>query len=216
MEEKHFPATLVEILKASEIVSRDYLAELSKPFWDALEKESDRSVGIIAVSVLDNLLERLIRASYIKDLGVKILFKDDHFLQSLSAKINIAYFSGLIPRFVYHDLKLICEIRNKFAHAVAANLSFTDLIISQRINKCELRPKTLDTVYAPKTKFLIIVQLIVGLLGFWEQFLLKARIPNLVELLKLNDFPYDELPLTKEEIIEVIKKEISKNLPKDK
>jgi len=93
----------------------EYVEEQSKVFTDALSEESDRALGIIAVCWLDNLLEKLLRAYYVKDPQIKLLFKDDHILQTFSAKVNIAYFSGLIPKFMYHDLKLMGVIRNRFA-----------------------------------------------------------------------------------------------------
>jgi DNA-binding MltR family transcriptional regulator len=189
---------------------REQLVELSKPFLDALGKESDRAIGIIAACLLDNLLEKLIRTAYIKDPQVKFLFKDDHILQSFFSKINTAYFSGLIPKLVYHDLKLICEIRNRFAHTITENLTLNDSSIAQRIGSCALRPKTLDDVFAPKIKFIIVVQQIVSLLVFWEKILSKARLPNLVEMFKLNDLPFEEIALTKQEIIDVIRREKAK------
>ena len=118
----------------------------SEPFVNALEQRSDRAIAIISASLLDVLLERLLRAFYVKDPAVKSIFRNDNILQSFYSKINIAYFSGLIPKTIYHDLKLICEIRNKFAHEVTANLDFNSEIVSQRINKCEIRPKTIDNV----------------------------------------------------------------------
>lgn len=205
MEEPTFPETLKELLAELQKPYKEQIKELSKPFWDALAKESDRAIAIIAACLLDNLLEKLIRTSYIKDPQVRYLFKNDRILQTFFSKINIAYFSGLIPKFVYHDLKLICEIRNKFAHSITANLTFTESSIVQRINSFELRPKTLDKVAAPKIKFIIVVQQIVTLLGYWEHFLSKAKLPNLVELLKLNKFPFEELALTKDEIYEVLR-----------
>jgi len=205
VEEPTFPETLKELLAELQKPYKEQIKELSKPFWDALAKESDRAIAIIAACLLDNLLEKLIRTSYIKDPQVRYLFKNDRILQTFFSKINIAYFSGLIPKFVYHDLKLICEIRNKFAHSITANLTFTESSIVQRINSFELRPKTLDKVAAPKIKFIIVVQQIVTLLGYWEHFLSKAKLPNLVELLKLNKFPFEELALTKDEIYEVLR-----------
>jgi len=205
MEESTFPETLRELLIELQKSYKDQLEELSKPFWDALGKESDRAIGIIAACLLDNLLEKLIRTSYIKDPQVKSLFKNDRILQSFFSKISIAYFSGLIPKFVYHDLKLICEIRNRFAHSIAGNLTFADSSITQRINSLKLRPKTLDEVAVPKMKFIIVVQQIVALLGSWEHFLSKAKLPNLVDLLKSNEFPYEEMALTKDEIYKVLR-----------
>ena len=150
--------------------------------------------------MLDNLLERLIQAFYIKGPAVKLIFKTDHILQSFYAKINIAYFSGLIPKAIYHDLKLICEIRNKFAHEVTANLDFNSIIISQRIDKCEIRPKTMDDIPEYKIKFILIVQQLIDHLCFFEHLLLNSKPTNIVESFKLNDWKWGEAALTKEQI----------------
>ena len=158
-----------------------------QPFWKAFEKESDRSVAILATCLLDDSLERIIGLSYVKDPHVKSLFKNDHILQSYFAKINIAYFSGLIPTVVYHDLKLICEIRNKFAHAVVADLGFTNEAIVRRIDKFVFGPKTIPALSAPKTRFIMVVSQIVGVLQVLENFLSKTRPPHLVEVLRLNE-----------------------------
>lgn len=167
---------------------RAELEERSEPFDAALEQGSDRAIAIISTCLLDNLLERLIRAFYIKDPAVKLIFKNDHILQSFYAKLNIAYFSGLIPKAIYHDLKLVCEIRNKFAHEVTANLDFNSTIISQRIGKCELRPKTMNDIPTYRIKFIIIAQQLIDHLCFLEYLLLNSKPPNLVESFKLNDW----------------------------
>ncbi len=194
---------------------QNHVSKQTKPFVDSLEKESDRALGIIAACLLDQLLEKLISTSYVKDPQVKDLFKNDHILQSFFAKINIAYFSGLIPEALYHDLKLMCGIRNEFAHAVTANLDFNDKRIADRIGQCLLRPKTLDDIFAPKIKFIIITSIISAILGLLELMLSRKRPPNLVELLRLNEIPFDEIVLTKEEILEVVRKERAKIAPKE-
>lgn len=178
-----------------------------EPFWKAFEKESDRATAIVAACLLDDLLERIIRASYVKDPHVKSLFKNDQILQSLFAKINIAYFSGLIPNVIYHDLKLICEIRNRFAHAVIADLRFTYETIVQRIDSFELGPKTVSEPHPPRTKFMFVVSQIVAVLQVLEYVLSKARPPHLVELLKLNEAPFAEWALTQAEIRNLLRKD---------
>lgn len=184
----------------------EYMEEQSKTFADALEKESDRALGIVAVCWFDNLLEKLIRASFIKDPQVGSLFKDDHILQTFSAKVNIAYYSGLIPRFMHHDLKLMGEIRNRFAHEAISELRFSHEMIAGRINNCELRPKTLDDVSAPRMKFIIIVTQIGALLIFLEHMLSRGKPPKLMEFLKLDEMPWEEIALTKTEIRELLSK----------
>ena len=157
------------------------------PFWKSFEKESDRAVAIVVACLLDDLLEKIIKASYVRDPQVKSIFKNSNILQPLSNKINIAYFSGLIPNFAYHDLKLICGIRNKFAHAIIADLNFSDTSIVQRIEKFIAGPKKIDELSEPKTKFTIVVAQYVAILQAIEHMLSKARPPHLVELFKLNE-----------------------------
>ena len=135
-------------MTGSQLKSRftEYADEQSKVFVDSLVQENDRAFAIIAVCWLDNLLEKLLRRCFIKDPKVKNLFNDDHILRTYHAKVNIAYFLGLIPKFIFHDLKLLGEIRNRFAHELVAELTFEDDIITQRINSCLLNPSSIDEV----------------------------------------------------------------------
>ena len=178
-----------------------------EPFWETFARESDRAVAIIAVCLLDELLEKVIRASYVKDPQVKSLFKNDHILQSFFAKINIAYFSGLIPKVIYHDLKLICEIRNRFAHAVIADLRFTDKTIVQRIDRFALGPKTINELSGPRIKFTTVISQIVPLLQVFEQMLSKGRRPNLAELFEVDEGAFPGWLLTQSEIRNLLRKD---------
>jgi DNA-binding MltR family transcriptional regulator len=136
-----------------------------KPFWETLANESDRAVVIVSAILLDNLLERLIKTSYVKDPKVNTIFKDEHILRSFYTKVSIAYFSGLIPKAFYHDLKLICDIRNKFAHDVVANLKFDDKRIVQRINQFSQIREELVKIYPPKLRFVLNVSHIVSMVS---------------------------------------------------
>jgi DNA-binding MltR family transcriptional regulator len=180
-----------------------------EPFFKSLEQENDRAFAIISGCLIDNMLERLIRAFYIKDPAVKSIFKSDHMLQSLSSKINIAYFSGLLPKTIYHDLKIICEIRNKFAHETIVNFTFDGATISQRINRCELRPGKMDDIPANRLKFMLIVEQIIIFICYFELLLINNKPSNLVESFELDDKDWGKLTLTKEQIDEVIRKQIT-------
>jgi DNA-binding MltR family transcriptional regulator len=103
------------------------------PFLNSLDKFSDRELVILSASLLDDYLETIITTAYIKDEKVKSIFKDEHVLQSFYTKINVAYFSGLIPKWLFNDLRLICEIRNKFAHKFLAKLDLTDEVITKKL-----------------------------------------------------------------------------------
>ena len=187
------------------------------PFFEAFAKESDRASAILSACVLDDLLGKIIQASYVRDTHVKSLFKNDHILQSFFAKINIAYFSGLIPDVIYHDLKLICEIRNKFAHAVIADLGFTNESVVRRIDRFELGPKTATGMSAPRIKFFFVVSQILAVLKVLEHILEKSRPLHLVEKLNLNVAQSAEWPLTQTEISNLLKRvSISSNIAKAK
>ena len=187
----------------------------SDPFFNAFAKETDRAVGIVSACYLDNLLERLIRASYIKDPKVSYIFRDDQILQSFFSKINIAYFTGLIPQMIYHDLKLICEIRNKFAHAVIADLKFTDSTITQKIDGFAQLPPSVINIYPPRLKFMLVVVQVCTLLRDLEEFLSIARPPNPVELYGLNEWPLQDWILTPSKIKDIIQKAKRKTTSKE-
>jgi len=177
------------------------------PFWETLASESDRSVVIVSAILLDNLLERLIKTSYVKDPNVNTIFKDEHILRSFYTKINIAYFSGLIPKALHHDLKLICDIRNKFAHDVVADLKFDDERIVQRINQFSQIREELVKIYPPKLRFILNISHIAALLLAWSQHLPKLRLPNLVAILNLEEEQFSELIMTPEQLQNILKSE---------
>jgi len=179
------------------------------PFIESLEKIGDREIVILSASLLDDYLEKLITASYIKDERVKSIFKDEHVLQSFYTKTNIAYFSGLIPKWLFNDLKLICEIRNRFAHRFLANLDLSDEAITARIEKCELRPKTMDGVKASRLKFTIVIIQAACTLKRIDATLTCNKPPNLMDITKLNEFDFDKMALTKDQIKEIITKSIN-------
>jgi len=178
-----------------------------KPFWEAIAKESDRAIVIVSTILLDNLLERLIKTSYIKDPKVNTIFKDEHVLRSFYTKINIAYFSGLIPKVFYHDLRLICDIRNKFAHDVIADLRFDDKRIVQRIDQFSQIHEEFIKIYPPKVRFLLNVSHIAGFLVVWCHLLPKLSLPNLVTMLKLEEKQFAELIMTPGELQNILESE---------
>jgi len=186
--------------------SEEMHKELSylEPYWQSLEGETDRGAAVLAAILLDGLLEKLIRASFIKDSRVKLLFKNDHILQSFYAKINLAYFAGLIPKPVFEDLKLICEIRNKFAHSVISDPKFTNATISKLVNHLSQIPKSLRETYPPKLKFVLVVSHVAALLLAWSKLIADFGLPNLVKLLKLEEKNWSECILKPDEIRSII------------
>ena len=167
-----------------------------------------------AACLLDQLLTKLIEWCYIEDPKVKTLFKDDHLLQSFNSKINIAYFSGFIPHAFYHDLRLICEIRNKFAHAVDFNMSFEEKTIRQKIDrfihgpKLEDIPSDVPIELKYRLRFLLVVQQIYsythGLMDVSSIDELNIRAPHLVDILGLNKVDFSNKALSTDEMRQII------------
>lgn len=81
-----------------------------------LQNENDRSITIIAASLLDLQLEQLLRNRMLDRKEVANFFQGYSPLASLSAKASLALFLGLIPTDIFNDLTCVRKIRNSFAH----------------------------------------------------------------------------------------------------
>lgn len=180
------------------------LIDISDQFFRAFSKETDRALGVISAIYLDNLLENLIRAAYIKSPKISSLFKSSQLLQPFNNKIMIAYFSGLIPEPVYHDLRLICEIRNKFAHEIIADLKFTDGMISNKIDRFVQLPPNVLNIYSPRLKFLLIITHVGSFLRTCVELLSEIKPPNCVEFFKFDKLNFQDMILTPSEIGAII------------
>lgn len=181
-------------------------AQLFEPYWDCLSRESERGFAILSVCFLDYMLERLLKAFFIKDRKVDSLFKNDKLLQSFYSKLHIAYFSELIPEIIFHDSLLINEIRNKFAHDLSGSLSFNTTIIKQRIEKLwHVRDKTEIPSYSSRVKFTLVVQRISDIFDFGEDVMLDEKMGPIYKELIIEKVGEDAHPiLTAEEVEHVI------------
>lgn len=79
--------------------------------------ESDRAAAILAVSFLDNDLQRMLLAYLVDHPKVKELFEGDRPLATFSSRITLALGLGLLSPDTFSDLNLIRKIRNHFAHS---------------------------------------------------------------------------------------------------
>lgn len=89
--------------------------------FNELRGESDRACGMIAGALLDELLLRLLRHAFIAE-APKDLFEYDGAAGSFSARINLAYSTGLITTEEHKNLHIIRRIRNDFGHSVMDQL----------------------------------------------------------------------------------------------
>jgi DNA-binding MltR family transcriptional regulator len=99
------------------MASSDFGNQLNKTF-DEVFKQTDRASAIVSSALLEELLERLLLAHLVDHVSVKRdLFEGIAPLSTMSAKINLAYYLGLLNQNEFDDLKLIKKIRNDFAHS---------------------------------------------------------------------------------------------------
>jgi DNA-binding MltR family transcriptional regulator len=180
--------------------------EEREAFFEAFQKETDRGLAIASVCYLDDMLEKLIRAAYRKDPRIKILFKDNQILQSFYNKVCIAYFSGLIPEAVYDDLKLVGEIRNKFAHSVLETVSLSDVSITQKIDKLKQLSPDAKEEYPPRFAFLLIVVHMGSLLRGYREGLLELGIMKIGGMINTDVATLQGCILTPLEIKELMKR----------
>jgi len=86
---------------------------------DEFVNSPDRTAGVIAATLLDVRLERLLNAHLIDGKeSTKLLSGLSAPLASFSARIRAAYCLGLISKNEFEDLHAVREIRNIFAHHI--------------------------------------------------------------------------------------------------
>ena len=100
---------------------------------DDLEKETDRGIALLGAAFLDDVLDVMIRASFVDDVeAMNKLLGPGRPLESFGSRAHLAYCVGLLGEDIYEDLNLLREIRNDFAHRHPANFN------SEQIrSKCE-------------------------------------------------------------------------------
>jgi DNA-binding MltR family transcriptional regulator len=180
--------------------------EEKEAFFDAFSKETDRGLAIASVCYLDDMLEKLIKAVYRKDPRIKILFKDNQILQSFHNKVCIAYFSGLIPEALYNDLKLVGEIRNKFAHSVLETVSLNDISIAQKIDKLTQLPPDIKKQYSPRLAFLLVTVHMGSFMRYYREALLGLGMMRIEGISNMDVSTLQGCILTPLQIKELIKR----------
>jgi mannitol operon repressor len=100
------------------------------PYFESLNKESERSTVLVSSSYLDDLLRQLLEVFFVEVKESKELLDESRPLGSFSSRITASYCCGLISEVEHKDCHIIRTIRNDFAHRVEA--SFQDQSIRDR------------------------------------------------------------------------------------
>jgi len=97
-------------------------------------KESDRAGVIIAVAMLDRVLETILKAYLVPTDSPEDSLLEGAYapIATFNARIDLAYRLGLISARFCRDLHLIRRIRNDFAHNISS-CNFEDSSVHSRI-----------------------------------------------------------------------------------
>ena len=201
---------LIKSKKQFAVASQEYLDLMLETF----EGESDRSIGIVSICIIDEQLEKLIRAYLIRNRQVSSLFKSEHILRTFYAKTNMAYFLGLIPKWLYDDLRIMGNIRNKFAHEIARKVNFSDPSVLKQIHQCKLRLKILDGILKDPTasthskmaslQYILIASRAGTYLSFFENSILESNLPKPIEITNIDESEMNKQALTKPQFLAAI------------
>lgn len=103
-------------------------------YVDELRKESDRGSIIVAVSLLDDTLSKLIKAKLAPSIENRDELFDDYAapFSTFSSRIDLAYRLGLLRPQTRATFHLLRKIRNNFAHITGAS-NFNDDSTKNRI-----------------------------------------------------------------------------------
>jgi hypothetical protein len=109
----------------------EYFVEL----WQFLRKETSRGVAIVAAAYFDELLAAL-------------LGSDSNKFESFGKRIDKAFTAGLISKIEKHDLHVMRELRNDFAHRM--RVSRFDKDRSEKVGSFEIWKMTATHSYRKK------------------------------------------------------------------
>ena len=105
---------------------------INDPFYDRLHlflnasrSETDRGRALVAASLIEEMLEEILRSYLLEISSTKKLFEAPNApFSTLSAKTLACRSLGLISTAEFRDIELVRKIRNAFAHSVMC--SFED------------------------------------------------------------------------------------------
>jgi DNA-binding MltR family transcriptional regulator len=94
-----------------------FLDDGEKSILSTLDLDSERAIGIVIGSMIENRLQRAMLAKFHRSKQIEErLLQASGPLGSFSAKIDLACLIGLISTEAHHDLMVLKDIRNRFAH----------------------------------------------------------------------------------------------------
>ena len=105
-------------------------------FESELYGENDRATAVLFGSLMERSLEELLRTT-MRTEGSAAIFGSDGILGSFSSKIAMAYSLKQIGPVCRHDLNIIRQLRNEFAHS-KKHLSFQTPVVKPVIEALQI------------------------------------------------------------------------------
>jgi DNA-binding MltR family transcriptional regulator len=87
-----------------------------RSFKEQFSLHTERGAALMSAASLDAKLVDVLKAHMINSSLKAMMFREGGPLGSFSTRIRLAYLLGIISKPVYHELEIVREIRNKFAH----------------------------------------------------------------------------------------------------
>jgi DNA-binding MltR family transcriptional regulator len=150
---------------------------------NASNSETDRGRALVATSLIEEMLEEVLRGFFLDNTGTKKLFDDPNApLSTLSAKASACRALGLISSEEFRDIELVRKIRNAFAHSVTC--SFDDDKIRNFAGALKIGMSSLDAlekghksrVDDPKGRFVMVTVSLVSSLYNRAHYVKKVRL----------------------------------------
>ncbi|HDR9135963.1 TPA: hypothetical protein QDB11_000570 [Burkholderia vietnamiensis] len=166
---------LKEVMKQFPKEAQESLADYME-FRRRLRAESDRGCALVGAAYLDDEITKLLRARMVNNKrNTDALLEQGRAVSAFSAKIRVAYAMGLIPDDVLHDINIIRDIRNKFAHLHGA-LSFDDESIGDQCRALRIALKS-KRESSPRSRFIHVVTTVYTALSI-ESRKPRAQVPS--------------------------------------
>lgn len=123
------------------------LSQESQALYEVLNDESDLACVLIATSYLDQTLASLLERYFVEgNTSQRLLDPRGGVLGTFASRADLSYCLGLIPKGLYQNLRIVGEIRNRFAHNYLL-LDFNDQDIIDQVGKLSF-PRVKEIVSA--------------------------------------------------------------------
>ena len=160
-----------------------------------LGKETDRGAALVGAAFLENLLGALVEDFLLEDHKTtkKLLKGPLAPLGGFYSRIIASYSLGLISEDEMHDLDIIREVRNDFAHK-AKSMSFSTSIVRTKLENLRVPHLVPDDVFdtstlKPRQLFINSVSMIATFLDRRRRGIADRRQPAKKFLIELVDKP---------------------------